>query len=78
MAFLIDDILLSPITLVRWIGENLHEVAMQEMTDESKVQEELLELQLPYEIGEITAEEYERRETELMQRLEEMRRLKEQ
>lgn len=78
MAFLVDDILLSPITLVKWIGEKVSEAATREVTDESKVQEELLELQLLYEIGEITAEEYEQRETELMQRFEAMRKFKDE
>jgi len=78
MAFFVDNILLSPVTFVTWLGEKLHEAAMQDMTDESKVQEDLLELQLLYEIGDITAEEYEQSEIELMQRLEEMRRLKDQ
>jgi len=78
MAFGVDDIMLSPLTFVTWLGEKLHEAAMQEMTDESKVQEELLELQLLYEIGDISDQEYEQREAELLQRLEDMRRLKEQ
>jgi len=78
MAFLVDDILLSPITLVRWIGEKVHEAATREVTDESKVQEGLLELQLLYEIGDITAEEYEQKEAELMERLEAIQKFKDQ
>ena len=78
MAFFVDNILLSPVTFVTWLGEKLHEAAMQDMTDESKVQEDLLELQLLYEIGDITAEEYEQKEAELMERLEAIQKFKDQ
>lgn len=78
MAFLVDDILLSPITLIKWIAEKVKGAAEEEMTDESKVQGEILELQMLYEIDEITEEEYEKKEAKLMERLEAIRRYKEQ
>lgn len=77
MAFLIDDILLSPITLIKWIAEKIKEAAEEEMTDESKVQGEILELQMLYEIDEITEEEYQKKEAKLMERLEAIRKYKE-
>jgi len=51
MAFIIDDILLSPLKFTVWIGKKLGESAYQEMTDESKIHEELLQLQMRYEVG---------------------------
>lgn len=78
MAFLVDDILFSPITLIKWVAEKIKEAAEEEMTDESKVQGEILELQMLYEMGEITEEEYQKKETKLMERLEAIRRYKEQ
>ncbi|MCG2675921.1 gas vesicle protein GvpG [bacterium] len=69
MAFILDDILLAPIKLVKWVGEKLHEQARGELTDKSKIQEELLDLQMRLEAEEITEEEYDKREKELMERL---------
>lgn len=70
--------LLIPIKGVAWIGEKLKENAEAESTDESKVQEELLELQIRFEMDEITEEEYEKKEAKLMEKLEAIRRYKEE
>ena len=78
MAFILDDILLGPVKLVKWIGEKLHESAEQEVTDESVIQEQLLELQMRYELDEITEEEYRRGEDRLMAKLEAIREYKEE
>jgi len=78
MAFIIDDILLSPLKFTVWIGKKLGESAYQEMTDESKIHEELLQLQMRYEVGEISEEEYEKEEAMLMERLEAIRKMKEE
>lgn len=69
---------LIPIKGVAWIGEKLKEKAEAELTDESKVQEELLELQMRFETDEITEEEYERKEAKLMEKLEVIRKYKEE
>lgn len=76
--------LLFPINLVTipakapiWIGKTLRDSAIKELTDESKVQEELLELQMRYEMDEISEEEYNKKEKELMERLEASRKYKE-
>ena len=45
MAFILDDILLAPINLVKWIGEKVCEAAEKEATDESQIEEELLEFE---------------------------------
>ena len=78
MAFIVDDILLGPVKLLKWVGEKLHESAEQEVTDESVIQEQLLELQMRYELDEITEEEYMRGEDRLMARLEAIREYKEE
>jgi len=78
MAFIIDGILLSPLRFTVWIAEKLKENAYNEMTDESKVHEELLQLQMRHEMGEISEEEYEKKETRLMERLEAIRKMKEE
>jgi len=69
--------LIIPLKGLFFIADRLKETAESEITDESRVYEELLELQMKFEIEEITDEEYERRETELMQRLEAIRKYKE-
>ncbi|MCM2357407.1 MAG: gas vesicle protein GvpG [Geobacteraceae bacterium] len=77
MIFLLDDILLSPLKGVGWLADKLVGMAEAELTDDSRVQEALLELQMRLELEEITEEEYLNRETALMERLEEIRKYKE-
>jgi hypothetical protein len=76
MAFLVDDILLGSAHLATWLAKKLHEVAEQEITDETVVQEQLLELQMQYELDEITEEEYGKAEERLMSELEAIREYK--
>ena len=78
MALIIDDILLSPLKFTIWIGKKLAETAHAELTDESSVHEALLNLQMRYEVGEIDDETYEKEETKLMERLESIRKMKEE
>jgi uncharacterized membrane protein len=78
VAFIIDDILFSPIKLTVWLGEKLRDAAYQEMTDESKVHEALLQLQMRFEMDEISEEEYEKQENKLMEQLEMIRKMKEE
>jgi len=78
MAFIIDNILLSPLKFTVWIAAKLRDSAYQEMTDESKVHEKLLALQMRYEMEEISEEEYEKEESRLMDRLETIRKMKEE
>ena len=77
MAFLIDDILLFPVKGVKWIAEEVQKFAEEEMTDEGKIQEELMELQLRLEMEEISEEEYQKKEAEIMKRLNAIRKYKE-
>ena len=77
MAFFVDDIVLFPFKMVKWVAENLHESAESEITDDSRVAEQLLELQMRYELDEIGDEEYAQGETKLMAELEAIRKYKE-
>jgi len=48
------------------------------LTDESKIHEGLLQLQMRYEMEEISQEEYEKQEGRLMEQLEVIRKMKEE
>jgi len=78
MALIIDDILLSPLKFTMWLGKKLRETGYEELTDESRVHEELLQLQMRYEIEDISEEAYQQEEARLMERLEAIRKMKEE
>ncbi|MDP2648073.1 MAG: gas vesicle protein GvpG [Candidatus Yanofskybacteria bacterium] len=68
--FLIDDFII-------WLAKELQEIAEREVTDESKLKEELLMARTLYETDQISEEEYIRREDEILKRLEAVRKIKE-
>jgi len=68
---------LLPIKGINFIAKKLHDTAEEELTDASKIQGELLELQMRYEMDEITEEEYDKKEKKLLERLEAIRKYKE-
>lgn len=74
------DILTLPVLgaprMVAWIGEKLIEAAQQEELDEGKLQGQLLELQMRYELGELTDDEYAEHETAILDRLSAVRHAK--
>ena len=76
--FLIDDILLAPLKGVIWIGEKLNELVEKEFSDEGRIKEKLMELQLKFEMDEISEEEYNRQEKELLERFDAIRKEKEE
>jgi hypothetical protein len=76
MAFILDDILLSPCKLVTWIGRTLYEQAEGEVTDESAVHARLLDLQTRFELEQIGEDEYLQQESALMRRLNEIHKYK--
>ena len=78
MALIVDDILFFPLKFTVWLGNKLRESAYEDMTDESKVHEELLQLQMRYEMEEIDDVAYEKKESQLMERLEAIREIKEE
>jgi len=67
--FLVDSILLAPLKGVVWLGEKLNEMAEKELTDTGRIKEELMALQLKFELDEITEHEYNEKEKELLNRL---------
>jgi len=69
-VFLIDDILLAPLKGIIFIGNKINEVIEKEMSDEGAIKERLMALQLKFEMDEIDVEEYDEREDELLQLLE--------
>jgi len=78
---IIDRLLLLPITGpvagIRWCLKQVVTIAEQELMDDSAVKDELLELQMAVETGDISEEEYAEREAVLMRRLREIREYRE-
>lgn len=67
----------GPIKGVLWIVQTLVEHAERELYDEDNIRRDLLKLEQRYELGEIAIEEFESAEAELMERLNQSRRMKE-
>jgi len=63
----------APVNGIRWTLGKVQHVAEEQLTDDTAVKQELMELQMQLELGDIDDAEYLRRETELMQRLREIR-----
>lgn len=76
--FLLDDILLSPLSGLLWVGEKLNEITQREFSDEGLIKEKLMGLQLRFEMDEIGEEEYSKQEAELLARLDAVRKAKEE
>lgn len=76
--FLIDDILLVPLKGVIWLGKKINEVAEKEVSDEGRIKEKLMELQLKFELDEISEEEYNKQEKEFLERLDAIRKTNEE
>jgi hypothetical protein len=77
MAFLIDDILLLPITGpiagVRWVLRQIQKMADEEMNNDQVWKERLIELRMMLETGEITEEQYGPEEAKVFQALRDIR-----
>lgn len=63
----------GPVAGIKWSLNKVLQVAEDELTDDSGVKQELMELQMQLELGDIDDVEYARREAELMARLREVR-----
>ena len=79
---LLVDVLTFPILgmprMVNWVANKLVETVEQDEMDEGKLQGDLLELQMRYELGEIDDAEYAEQETVILDRLSAIRRAKEE
>ena len=73
---LIDDILFAPLKGIIFLAEKINEVIEKETSDEGAVKERLMALQLKFEMDEIDEEEYDKREDELLNLLENIRKEK--
>ncbi len=63
----------GPVAGIRWSLGQVQKVVQEELVDDSAIKQELMELQMLLELGDIDDAEYGRRETLLMQRLREVR-----
>ena len=69
--FLIDDILLAPLKGVVYLAKKIHELAEEELEDTGeKLKRELLDLQMLFETDQINEEEYQKKEKDILERLE--------
>lgn len=79
---ILKHVLFGPVTLpvagVRWVLRQVQTAAEAELTDDSSVKTELLELQLALELEEIDEETYTAREAELFAQLRAIRAYREQ
>ena len=73
---IIDDLLLLPFKGLMAVFEKVHELAEQELSDESKLKEELLRMQTLYELDQISEEEYLIKEVDILKRLEQAIKMK--
>ncbi len=69
---------LGPIYGTRWTLDKVDRAVREELTDDTPIKEDLMRLQMSLEMGEIDDDEYVRRETEIMQRLRQVREWREQ
>ncbi|HET6863431.1 MAG TPA: gas vesicle protein GvpG [Pyrinomonadaceae bacterium] len=67
--FLVDDILLAPVSGFKFILGQIQKMADRELNDDTVIKEQLLELQMRLELDEISDAEYQEREAELFARL---------
>jgi hypothetical protein len=68
----------GPMYLAEFSLEKVHGVVQEQLTDDTRIKEELLDLQLRLEMGEIDDEEYVAEEARVMAQLREVRRWREE
>lgn len=75
--FILDDIILRSLGIklpipfdMLAVIERIHDAVINEMYDIDKLNDQIKENRMLFELGEISKEEYERKNTELMQKLE--------
>ncbi len=78
--FILDDILLAPLNGLTWIGRKINEIVDRELFDEEPIKEKLLELQFKqeYDLEPLSERDYQARETTLLERLDAIRKAKEE
>ena len=73
---LIDDLLFAPLSGFKFIMRTLIKTAEEEWTNDAPLKEELLQLQIKLENGDITEDEYVALERDVLMRLREVQRHK--
>jgi len=63
----------GPVAGIKWTLGKIAQVVDEELTDDTPIKQELMELQMQLELGDIDDDEYRRREADLMRRLREVR-----
>ena len=63
----------GPVAGIRWTLGKVQRVVEEQLVDDTEVKQELMELQMRLELGDIDDDEYVRQETRLMGRLREVR-----
>lgn len=71
--FFLDDILMAPISGMKFVFRTLQRVAEEQWLDDAPLKERLVELQALLDEGEIGEEDYLREEAEIMQGLRDIR-----
>lgn len=61
-----------PLKGIVWLGQKIEEIAEAELFDKSKVNEKLLQLQMWYEMGEMSEREFREKETALLRMLDDI------
>jgi cytochrome c-type biogenesis protein CcmH/NrfG len=70
--FLIDDLLMLPVSGFKFVMKTLEKVAQEEYTDSAPIKKRLLELQEELDSGNITEQEYVKAEAEVFRQLREI------
>jgi hypothetical protein len=73
----VDDILMLPVSGFINLFRKIGEVAEEEFTDEGKVKQELMKMNMLFETDQITQQEHEQHEKKLMNKLRDIRAYKE-
>ncbi len=63
----------GPVAGIKWSLGKVQQVVEEELTDDTPIKQDLMNLQMQLELGDIDDDEYVRREAEIMVRLREIR-----
>ncbi|MEW6447992.1 MAG: gas vesicle protein GvpG [Bacillota bacterium] len=66
---MIDDLLLAPVRGLLRIVQEIHDHAQREFLSEENILKQLAALQIEYEMGNISRQEFEQEEAKLLERL---------
>lgn len=70
--FLIDDLLMMPIDGIKFVFRTIQKTAEEQYLDDAPLKEALLELQVQFDNGDVSEEEYSERQAEILRALREV------